>query len=182
MIDSANEASRLKSALCICALLAVSVPVSAQSELGWQHYQEPGAGYALRYPADVFKPDPSKTSPAGRVFVTGDGSARLLIGSLENVDQHTPASYQKFISSESYDGARIDYAPVGGSWTVVSGTRDDKTFYQKVIFSCAARTISTFALTYPTSEKAFFDPIVEEIEDSFKPVQPCQRPTAALPE
>ena len=163
--------------LSMAAYFAIGCAQAAQAQapesLGWQHYQEPNANVELRYPAAVFKPDPSKTSPAGRVFITHDGSARLLIGALTNADKHTPRSYQKFISDESYQGAKFDYAPVGESWTVLSGTKDETMFYQKAFFNCGGRMITTFALTYPIAERTFFDPIVETIEDSFRPTTRC---------
>lgn len=166
------------------SLILFSAPAMAQStgDQGWSSYNDPNVRMQLSYPTAVFRPDHAKTSPAGRVFVTADGNARLLIGELENVDRHTPATYQKFISAESYSGAMFDYKPVGGSWTVLSGTRGDTMFYQKVVFSCDARLISTFAITYPTRERAFFDPIVERIEDSFKPGLRCDRTTLSQDE
>ena len=157
----------------VAAILAQPTLALAQNSMGWQHYEETNASVELLYPAAVFKPDPSKTSPAGRVFVTTHGSARLLIGALQNTDKHTPRSYQKFISEESFKGANFDYAPVGNSWAVLSGTRDGTMFYQKAFFNCGGRIISTFALTYPIAERAFFDPIVERIEDSFRPSTRC---------
>ncbi|MDO9384466.1 MAG: hypothetical protein Q7T86_16565 [Hyphomicrobiaceae bacterium] len=165
----------MKQLSLVACLAGVALPALAQvsTSLGWQHYQEPNANVELRYPAAVFKPDPSKTSPAGRVFVTQDGSARLLVGALPNAENHTPRSYQKFISDESYQGAKFDYAPVGDSWTVLSGTKDETMFYQKAFFNCGGRMITTFALTYPIAERTFYDPIVETIEDSFRPTTQC---------
>jgi hypothetical protein len=46
-------------------------------------------------------------------------------------------------------------------------------FYEKVMFSCGGRIISSFALIYPISSKAMFDPIVEGIEKTFRPGQNC---------
>ena len=143
------------------------------SEQGWQRYTEPNAGAELEYPAGIFSEDSDKKSPSGRVLVTRDGSARLLIGTLPNADKHSPRSYQKFIAQESYSGARFDYAPVSETWTVLSGTREQTMFYQKIIFTCSGRVISTFALTYPIVARALYDPIVERIEDSFRPTTKC---------
>ena len=46
-------------------------------------------------------------------------------------------------------------------------------FYEKVMFSCRGRIISSFALIYPIASKAMFDPIVEGIEKTFRPTQNC---------
>jgi hypothetical protein len=41
--------------------------------------------------------------------------------------------------------------------------------YEKVMFSCSGAVINSFALIYPLEERQLFDPIVEAIEDSFRP-------------
>ncbi len=41
--------------------------------------------------------------------------------------------------------------------------------YEKVMFSCAGKVINSFAVVYPIAERSFYDPIVETIEDSFRP-------------
>ncbi len=62
-----------------------------------------------------------------------------------------------------------DYAPVGRSWSVLSGTLGDKMIYEKAMFTCGGAVISSFALVYPIAEREFYDSIVEDIEDSFRP-------------
>ena len=36
-------------------------------------------------------------------------------------------------------------------------------------FSCSGRVINSFAMTYPVAERRFYDPIIEDIEDTFRP-------------
>jgi hypothetical protein len=156
----------LSLAFVVCAASAVS---AQPRSLGWSEYQNAKFGLQLRYPADVF--DNRRTSEArdGDLFATSDGSANLLVGAFANAEGFSPASYQRFIARESYPGLKIDYAPVGQQWSVLSGTRDDVMIYEKVIFSCGGRVINSFALVYPIAERKFYDPIVETIEDSFRP-------------
>ena len=46
--------------------------------------------------------------------------------------------------------------------------------YEKVMFSCGGRVINSFAIVYPIAERAFYDPIVEVVEDSFRPgIESC---------
>ena len=52
---------------------------------------------------------------------------------------------------------------------MLSGTRGDTMIYEKVMFSCSGRVINSFALVYPIDERHLYDPIVEGIEDSFRP-------------
>jgi hypothetical protein len=101
--------------------------------------------------------------------MTSDGRAKLLVGAIENLDDHSPATYQRFLTRQSYPGLRVDYAPVGQNWAVLSGSRGSRMIYEKVMFSCGGRVINSFALVYPLDERQFYDPIVEAIEDSFRP-------------
>jgi hypothetical protein len=120
-------------------------------------------------PADVFTKHRAAQDGDGDLFMTADGRAKLLVGAIENVDNHSPSTYQRFLARQSYPGLRIDYAPVGGSWAVLSGTQGERMIYEKMMFSCGGRVINSFAMVYPISERQFFDPIVEAVEDSFRP-------------
>jgi hypothetical protein len=156
------------------AFAVVFVATSAGSVLsaddfGWTAYRNARFGLEMRYPAEVFSLQQTSEARDGDLFATPDGSAKLLIGAFENTDGFSPASYQRFIARESYPGLRADYAPVGQTWTVLSGTRGGTMVYEKVMFSCSGRVINSFAIVYPIAERRLYDPIVEAIEDSFRP-------------
>jgi hypothetical protein len=117
---------------------------------------------------------PSSASGDGDLYESRDGKARLLVGALANSDHLTPRSYQAFIARQSYPGLRVDYAPIRGTWTVLSGTIDGTMIYEKAMFSCGGAVINTFALTYPVAERGLYDRIVEVIEHTFRPaLQEC---------
>jgi hypothetical protein len=137
--------------------------------LDWTVYHNERFGFEMRFPADVFSRRRTSEARDGDLFATPDGRAKLLIGALENTEGHSPASYQRFISRESYPGLRVDYAPVRQTWSVLSGTRGDTMIYEKVMFSCAGKVINSFAIVYPIAQRSFYDPIVETIENSFRP-------------
>ena len=70
---------------------------------------------------------------------------------------------------------------MGAGWSVLSGTRGETMIYEKVIFSCSGRVINSFALVYPIAERHLYDPIVEGIEDSFRPgVAGCDEHAASF--
>ena len=69
---------------------------------------------------------------------------------------------------ETYAGANFDYTPVRRDWFVVSGTRDDKTFYERITFACDGRLIYGWQMIYPTAQKAFYDRVVETIHRSYR--------------
>jgi hypothetical protein len=153
-------------ALCIGCSAVTGI---AQTSLGWVPYQNERFGFELRMPAAVFTDHRAAQSGDGDLFTTWDGRAKLLVGAIENLEGYSPATYQRFLTRQSFPGLRIDYAPVGRTWAVLSGTRDGRMIYEKVMFSCGGRVINSFALVYPIDERDFFDPIVEAIEDSFRP-------------
>jgi hypothetical protein len=124
---------------------------------------------------DVLAPERRAEGGDGEVFVGARGQARLLVGALENADGHSVASYMSYIRRQSYPAYDIDYAPRGRTWFVLSGEDGANVFYEKVMFSCGGRLISSFALIYPIGSKAQFDPIVEGIEKSFRPAENCAR-------
>jgi hypothetical protein len=133
------------------------------------------AGHALDRPVlvDVFEPERRTEAGDGEVFTDVGGHTRLLVGAFENADGHSVQSYMNYIRKESYSGYDIDYAPRGQTWFVLSGENDQNVFYEKVMFSCNGRVISSFALIYPIASKAIFDPVVEGIEKTFRPGQNC---------
>ena len=157
--------------LIVLALVAAGFAVPAQSQdydLAWSEYRNERFGLSLRFPTRVFRPERSADEGDGQLFRTKDGRAQLLVGALENTERHSPATYQRYIAKQSYSGFDIDYAPVGRSWSVLSGERDGTIFYEKVIFSCGGEVINSFAMIYPTSQRTLYDVIVEEIEDTFR--------------
>ena len=155
--------------LCVVLAIGTMSAALARPDLGWTGYQNPRFGLQMRYPAELFTVHRTSQAGDGDLFTTADGSAKLLVGALENAERHSPASYQRYIARESYPGLQADYAPVGAGWAVLSGTRGDTMIYEKVILSCSARVINSFALVYPIAERGLYDPIVEAIEDSFRP-------------
>jgi hypothetical protein len=163
-----------------CILLtcfALAVPAQTREVVsGWVSYVNERFGFTFRYPTSVFEPERRTEAGDGEVFAGVRGlEGRLLVGALENADRHTVASYMNFIRRESYSGYNIDYAPRGQTWFVLSGENDQNVFYEKVMFSCGGRIISSFALLYPIASKAMFDPVVEGVEKTFRPGQNCGR-------
>jgi hypothetical protein len=56
---------------------------------------------------------------------------------------------------------------------VISGYRGDDIYYEKVMFSCAERVVNVFAISYPQEQRGLYDPVVEQMEDSFRPSSRC---------
>jgi hypothetical protein len=157
------------------AVLAVGLlnSAAARDRLDWVPYFNERFGFSFRYPASVFVSERRSERGDGEVFLAPGGDARLLVGAFENADGHTVASYMSFVRRDSYADFPVSYAPRGRTWFVLSGETRENVFYEKVMFSCGGRVITSFALKYSAADKRRFDPIVEGIENTFRPGQNC---------
>ncbi len=113
----------------------------------------------------------------GRTFVSIDGGAKLVVFGTYNSENFSPDEYRDVIVKEFEGYDRITYGPKGRTWFVLSGFRGDDIYYQKVMFSCRGNVINALSITFPASEKPVYEPIIERIEDNFRPsdVPGCDR-------
>jgi len=158
--------------LLIAGILAGTVMLPAAQSLaqdsgGLATYRNERHGFSLSYPAAQFIALPSATED-GRQFVSKDGSARLLVGTLPNFDNKNLRDYRTFVLNESYPGAKVDYAPVRDSWFVVSGVRNGTAFYQRVNFVCGGRSINSWAVLFPEAQKAVYEPIIDQVHRDYR--------------
>ncbi len=151
----------------------------AVTDKRWVTYTSPDADLVFDYPSGVFteqKGDPTDQlkartpDHAGRIFTTADGRAALQVGTFPNLDGASVGELRKRAVAASYANAKLDYNRVAGNWYVISGTRGDETFYERVHFSCNNRRLDIWAMTYPTAEAQVFDPLVEEMSRRRRPV------------
>jgi hypothetical protein len=89
------------------------------------------------------------------------------MGAFPNEENMTLDAYRSFLIERNYAEAQIDYAPVRQRWFVLSGTRGDTVFYERVTFICGGRYISSWAMLYPKSEQARYDRVVERVARSY---------------
>jgi hypothetical protein len=140
---------------------------AAQDRAGVATYRNDRHGFSMTYPTAQFIALPA-ASEDGRQFVSKDGNARLLVGTLSNFDGKSLRDYRNFVLSESYPGAQVDYAPVRDTWFVLSGTRNGMAFYQRVNFTCGGRTINSWAMVFPAGDKATYEPIIEQVHRTYR--------------
>jgi hypothetical protein len=148
--------------------------VHAASSDGWTALRNERYGFRLEYPANLFHPHRTSEAGDGVVLVSSDGHARLLVGAFANDAGYSPASYQAYLARQSYASFPVSYAPRGQTWFALSGERDGKIFYEKVMFSCGNGVITSFAMTYPAAQRRRLDAVVERIENSFQPGSRCR--------
>lgn len=137
----------------------------------WRFFAEPDFGASIRYPADTFERLPDQNGSTGAAFASFDGNARLVVAAWENSGE-TPGTFKdRLLSGGEYGD--LTYEPNGRSWFVLSGYRGDEIYYEKVMYTCGRRLVNAFAITYPVAERAIYDPMVERLEDSFRPARNC---------
>mgnify|MGYP003461218206 CR=1 FL=1 len=135
----------------------------------WATLKNARHGFAIAYPTAVFEQKTAPTSEDGRVLVSKDGKAKLLVGAFDNAEQNSLEDYRQFLLNEQYSGAEVDYAPVRQRWFVLSGTRNGEIFYQRVSFTCGGKLINSWAMLYPEAERKTYDRVVEAVARTYSP-------------
>ena len=136
----------------------------------WSTLENERFGFLIAYPGNIFTPrEAAADQPEGNVLVSRDGAARLIVAAFENETNASLAEYREQLLVENYAGADIDYSPVKEKWFVLSGTRGDMHFYERVSFTCGGKLINSWALLYPSNERRTYDRVVEAIARTYTP-------------
>jgi hypothetical protein len=171
----------LLGALCIAlSNFAQASPSTAQAKArnldtqGWSTYRSPSYGFSFTFPDGLFKLDQSSVQAnGGGIWLTDDRRARLIATSGPNTSSDTISAYRQTILTESYTGARLDYAPILPNGFVLSGVmpsaQGERMFYERVTFACDGRFIYGWQMMYPAGQRQKFDRIVEAVSRSYKP-------------
>lgn len=146
------------------AMVVLSVTDGAKS---WRTYVNERYGTFAEYPADRFRALPEPENGDGQSFAGKDGSSLIISGG-HNVENFTPAAYEKFLrTSSERDFGNVTYRTVGAHSLVLSGLRGNQIFYEEYLFT--GDLIHTLVITYPSAAKAEYDPIVTRIARSLGP-------------
>lgn len=107
-----------------------------------------------------------------------DGEARALIGTWRNSGRLDPAGYRDHFAKRSYEGFSIRTRRLSENSFVLTGEGDGKKYYEKAVFSCQGRLISSVAMIYPLEHRQVYEPLIEGMERSFQPgsVEDCKPP------
>ena len=150
-------------------------PISLQAALpDWSSARDPDLGFAYSYPSKLFNRLEGDGKPSFHYFATEDSAAKFLVGGWANSEGQSPASFKRWITANVGGYDEVTYRPRGRSWFVLSGYRGDQIYYEKVMFSCGGELVNVFAITYPIAERNVYDPMVERMENTFKPATRCQ--------
>lgn len=146
-------------ALSATAVADAAIGVSNAAE--WHLYKDQRYGTSTLYPADILSE--RVLTASGATFSGAGGSLEISAAPREI---YSVAQLRALIA-ETPGYGDTTYSRAGQHWLVVSGFRGSDIFYEK--YFVRDGIVEGFALEYPTSARRTFDPVVEKIEDSFRP-------------
>ncbi len=132
----------------------------------WDRYANDAMGYSVGVPDRLALERESE----GRVsFRQVDGSAQLDVFGVTNPERLTVGEFQAMMVAAD-PNRRITYRAAGRSWFVLSGYLEDEAeptiFYAKFMLNGRGTAVSAFEISYPQADKAEFNPLVEQMQDS----------------
>jgi hypothetical protein len=152
-------------------LLAASFVEGAATNGSGIPYRNEKFGFSLSVPGKLFVPGRSRNAADGGLWISRDRQARLVAVAGRNETNETLRSYRAFVIQQSYADARLDDTPVQDTWFVLSGTKGNQMFYERITFVCDGRYIYGWQIFYPARQRRIYDQIVEELERSYRPGQ-----------
>ena len=150
----------------ICSVWAATPP--------WAIERDGDLGFHFAYPRDLFQRSEVEVKPSFHYFVSRDADAKFMVGAWNNQAGQTPNEFKRWLLATTGGYDEQTYVPRGRTWFVISGYRGDDIYYEKVMFSCAGGVVNVFAISYPKDRRRLYDPVVEQMEDSFRPSRRCQ--------
>lgn len=147
--------------LLICIGCSTTASLAAEAE--WLRYSDPRFGTSVLYPHDLLS-DQAHTE-TGATF-EGAGGYLEVSAAYRGIDSIRDLR-RLMAETPGYDD--VTYSPEGSNWLVVSGYRGSDIFYEK--YFVRDGVVEGFALEYPAAARDVFDPVVEKVEDSFRPGQ-----------
>ena len=156
-------------AAMVGAAAAVRPGWPAGAETGapaWHSYHNDRYGTTIDYP-DIFKAEPPPDNNDGRKFMAADGAEFSVYASYNSLDFDL-AEFHDFTIKNLDPKATVTYQARGKDWFVVSGTNGGSIFYERETLSHKAQMTEGFLMTYPSSLKQTYDPIVARMTKSFR--------------
>jgi hypothetical protein len=160
---------RSRLALASLSLILANAAHAGSRLDDWATLKNERHGFTIAYPVDVFEQKAAPTADEGRVLVSKDGKAKLLVGAFSNEDDSSLDQYRQFLLDGQWKGAAIDYAPVRKKWFVLSGPRDGQIFYERVSFTCGGKLINSWAMVYPEVDRKLYDRVLEAVAKTYLP-------------
>ncbi len=141
------------------AILLFAIPVGASAQSAdWRQFSIAETGARVDVPAAIFDKDAGRPeADHGRRFTTADGRATLIVQSMTNEANDSPAAFL----AKKHPPSNIAYSRITPRYFVVSSFRSGKIWYDRCNF--AGRLIHCVLINYPASEKRQWDGIVTRV-------------------
>ncbi len=117
-------------------------------------------GYALAWPKRLLIPMDESDAGDGQVFAAPDGRAELRCWGCTNDAPQLTAS-EALAQALTEPGREVTYRHMGKDFFVLSGYTAGRIFYRRTIL--AHGMLATFEITYETSLRKLFDPVIRDI-------------------
>lgn len=133
----------------------------------WVEYVNPRFGTSADVPAEGFVPEAPPENGDGSSWTSLDGKGEIAIygafieGIASNFEE-----YQNFtLDNARNTGVNVRYETEKADWFAYSGSLDDDIVYMKVVVThdCDTLVGHHIYLKYPTTQRAYYDPIVERM-------------------
>jgi hypothetical protein len=165
--------TKLRVSICVFLAAAFSAVAASAATTPWSHEHDGDLGFRFSYPRALFSQIEGDGKPAFHYFMSPNSEAKFMVGAWNNREGRTPDQFKRWLMTNIGGYDEVTYRPRGRSWFVLSGYRGDEIYYEKVMFSCGGQVVNVMALAYPSGERDLYDPVVERMEDSFKPARSC---------
>ena len=169
----AMRANMFQATIVGVALALVVSSTAGTAAANWALQTDRELGFRYSYPAEVFSPIEGDGKPYFHYFASPSSEAKFLVGGWNNARGQSPEGLKRWLIENVGGYDETTYRPRGRSWFVLSGYRGDSIYYEKVMFSCGGSLVNVFAITYPVEQRDMYDPIVERMEDTFRPGSRC---------
>jgi hypothetical protein len=142
-------------------------PAIAPGPVGQRYaqYTNERYGYSFLYPEDLVIPQGESADGSGQQFVSADGQTVVAIGAAPNTT-NAPLEAAFAEAQRHQAGREVTAKAWGGNWYMVSGNEGTMRFYEKTYLTHGL--FKTLAVTFPRQYRGTYDPLVDEMIDSFK--------------
>ncbi len=123
---------------------------------GVDRYGPARRGVEALVPAD-WQLQPADPRWTGRRFLSPDGNAWMALYSV-SADKEPREEHVKKVAFG--EGEELTYLRREADWLVVSGLKNDRVFYRKVVLACGGQAWRHVAFEYPAEQKRAFDGLV----------------------
>jgi hypothetical protein len=152
--------------------LALSFSTGIAAAQRWEHFRDPSSGHSFELPGDRFERVDSEDGQV--VFEEATGEARIasfhgvLPPGTSLADVETIVATAEWIRNVSYRAGGKTWFVLSGHYVRDAGDRDPIIFYFKAMLNAARTRYAGIEISYPTSRKREFDPIVTRLEKSLR--------------